>query len=466
MSRSDELRRQLIAGAIVTALALVVVFGGRVYRWIVDVGQGYAHEPIERVHVELLPTWVLSTSQGAPAEDEAFEELREALDDGGAAALLPLAEGLRSEYRRGRGHDSIIEFVKEWNAALDTKGIPFVVRGGALKTQRGMQSFVTTARTLEDFNLAVGGQKARLRVVERVDSTNVRESVLGETVEGVDGALLLSDRVLEFAVDGVWPVLGTGSPKSPLMTAFAADVREEVEHGVSPEALAVLRKTADMRLRAVEATADIQSRASCSGFVFTKLAWAGPRKRDLATLERSISQTAECPGVYEVEYTAIRDFERMARSTEGLDAALEELIAWAMRSIAMHEARHVIDAEQMGGLLEPVPCSACDGLSVREVVELSAYTAEFAWTDTPATATYQACMAIGSRGGSHRGAIIHLFEQIDADCVLGLPDQSTIRAFAKQAFDRDAPIELPEAFPSRVPLPPRARVGTDSPDKD
>ena len=183
------------------------------------------------------------------------------------------------------------------------------------------------------------------------------------------------------------------------------------------------------------------------------------------TLKRSVSQTAECPAVYEVEYTAIRDFERMARSTEGLEEALEELIAWAMRSIAMHEARHVIDAEQMGGLLEPVPCSECEGLEVREVVELSAYTAEFAWTDAPATATYQACMAVGSRGGSHRGAIIHLFEQIDADCVLGLPEQSAVRAFAKRAFDRDAPIELPDAFPSRVPLPPRARVGMDSPGK-
>ncbi len=262
------MRRPMIAGAIVTALALVVVFGGRVYRWIVDVGQGYAHGPIEHVHVE-----------------------------------LPLAEGLRSEYRRGRGHDSIIEFVKVCNA-------------------------------------------------------------------GVDGALLLSDRVLEFAVDGVWLVLGKESPKSPLMTAFAADVREEVERGLSSEALAV------------------------------------------------------------------------------------------------HEARHVIDAAQLGGLLKPLPCSACDGLSVREVVELSAYTAEFACTDTPATATYQACTAIGSRGGSHRGAIVHLFEQIDADCVLGLPDQSAIRACAKRAFDRDAPIEPPEAFPSRVPLPPRARVGADSPGND
>lgn len=466
MSRSDELRRQLIAGAIVTALALAVVFGGRVYRWLADVGQGFAEEPIDRVHVELLPEWVLSVSRGGPAENEAFDELRVALDDGGVDPLLSLAEGLRSASRRGRASDAILDFVRDWNEVLDDRGIPFVVRGGALNTARGTQTFVTTARTLEDFHVAVGGTKARLRVVERVDSTNIRESVLGETVEGVDGALVLSDRMLEFAVDAVWPVLAKEGPKSPLMTAFAADVSDEVRRGISAEAFSLLEKTAEARLRAVDATRSIQARAECSGFRFTRLAWAGPRAKDLATLKRSVSQTAECPAVYEVEYTVIRDFERMARSTEGLDRALEELIAWAMRSIAMHEARHVVDAEQTGGLLEPVPCSACAGLSVREVNELSAYTAEFAWTDTPATATYQACKAVGSRGGSHRGAIVHLFEEIDADCVLGLPEQDAVRAFAKRAFDRDAPIALPDGFPSHVPLPPRARGSNGSPRND
>lgn len=72
MSRSDEQRRLLVAGAILAALALAVVFGAHTYRWVADAWAEFTMDPIERVHIELLPLWALSVSgtKGVPAEDE------------------------------------------------------------------------------------------------------------------------------------------------------------------------------------------------------------------------------------------------------------------------------------------------------------------------------------------------------------------------------------------------------------
>ena len=419
-------------------------------------------EPIDRVHTELLPMWILSTSSaaGETDEDEAFRELMAALEDSRADALPGIAERLRGAVRRGETGEEFGDLLAEWNEALDAEGIPFVVRGGALVTPKGPQHFVTAARTLYDLPIGVGETSARIRVVERVDGTNVRESVLGETGELVEGGLVLSDRVLEFATDRVWSVLDEDATMPGWATAFAAGVRDEVRRDLPPDVHALLERTAAARMKAVEATLSIQARRPCSGFILRDLGWNGWAEKDLESLKRYIEH-GDCPKVYEVEYEAIRDFSRTARATDGLEEALAALLAWSMRPIALHEGRHAADAAIAGALADPVPCSLCTGLTDRERIELSAYTAQFAWTGAPATSTYQACLAIGGRGGSHRGAIGFLFEQLDADCILGLPSVEDLRAFETRAFDRDAAVVLPPSFPDRVSLPPRAKLATD-----
>gem|GEM_PF-2067351 len=460
MPRQQELRRQLLAGGATAALALAVLFGPRVYRALADLWNGFAAEPTHKVHAELLPQWALSVSNtpGMPGEAEAFDALKQGLDESRTDELQGIADALRDALRDPTVESAapMIELLTDWNAALDREGAPYVVRGGVLRVGTRIQPFITGAHTLHDMPVAVGDASVRLRVIERIDGTNIRESVLGETHEVAEGALVLSDRVLEFALNRVWPLLDADAKAPRWGTTFAEDVREEVKRDLSPEAFEALRATAAKRQAAVEAVEAIQSRTHCSNFVMKPLGWAGASGRSLKNLDR-FTNGGPCPGVLPLEYEAIRDFGTQAKGTKQLDEAVQALLAWSMRPIAMHEARHAADSAITGGVLDPVPCSACGDLSDRARIELSAYTAEFAWTDTPAMAAFQACLAVGQRRGSHRTAVEYLFEQVDGDCIFGLPEQSEIRAFAKRAFDRDAPIALPDTFPASVTLPPRSQ---------
>ena len=453
-----------MAGGVVAVLALGVIYGNRVYTAIVDLWHGYTAEPIERVHVELLSAWLLSRAKaaGAGPEEEAFEELLDALDEGGIPELRAIAEDLREETQR-RGYekdDALAGHLTAWNEALDRAGAPFVIRGGALESPRGPQLFITSGRTLHDGVVDVGSQTVRVRVIERVDDMNIRESVLGENVEVAQGGLLLSDRVLEFAIDRIWPILDPQAKPTAWSATMVDAVRAEVRRDLSPESYAVLEDLAGARLAAVEAALATQSRRKCSGFLFPRVGWRGVSPRDRDVLRRHVS-AKDCPDVTEQEFEAVRTFTDRASAEPDLEEAVGALLAWSLRPIALHEGRHAADVEVTGSLLEPVPCSACGDLSDRAKNELSAYAAEFAWTSAPAMAAYQVCLAIAGSGGSHRSAIEFLFDELDGDCVSGLPDQATVRAFEKRAFARDQPMALREAFPGSIPIPPRARALSD-----
>lgn len=450
-----------MAGAVVALLALGVIYGKRAYVAVSSLWYDYSVEPIERVHVELLSAWLLSRANapGAGSEEEAFEALVTALDEGGIPELRSIAEDLREETQR-KGYekdDALAGYLTAWNDALDRAGAPFVLRGGALMSPRGPQLFITSGRTLHDGRVDVGSQSARVRVIERVDRTNIRESVLGENVEVAEGGLILSDRVLEFAIDRIWPVLDANAKPTAWPIALVDQVRAEVRRDLPPEAYSVLERLAGVRLAAVEAALGTQSRRRCSGFLFPRVGWRGVSPRDRDVLRRHVS-AKDCPGVTEEEFEAVRTFTDRAAAEPDLEEAVSALLAWAARPIALHESRHAADVDVTGSLRDPVPCAACGGLSERARNELSAYTAEFAWTTVPATAAYQVCLAIEGSGGSHRSAIEFLFEELGGDCIVGLPDQQAVRAFERRAFERDEPMAVRDAFPSSLPIPPRARA--------
>lgn len=459
MSRQQERWRQLIAGAVVATLALGVIFGKRAYSAIADLWYGYSADPIERVHTELLSVWVLSRADaaGAGPEEEAFAELLAALDEGGIPELRSIAEDLRAETQR---EDYDIEgpvagYLTAWNDALDEAGAPFVIRGGSLRSPKGMQLFITSGRALHDGFVDVGSESVRIRVIERVDRTNIRESVLGETVEVAEGGLLLSDRILEFATDRIWPILDAEAKPTTWTATMADEVRAEVRRDLPPESYAVLQRLAGLRLAAVEAAGSIGARRHCSRFLFPRVGWRGVSPEDRDVLRRHVS-AKDCPAVTEQEFDAVRNFTDRAAAEPGLEEAMTALLAWSTRPIALHEARHAADVGVTGSLREPVPCNACGELSDRARNELSAYAAEFAWTAAPAMAAYQVCIAIEGSGGSHRTAIEFLFKELDGDCIFGLPDQDAVRGFEKRTFGRDEPMRLRAEFPTSVPIPPRA----------
>lgn len=449
-----------MAGAIATVIALGIVFGGRVYTTMVDLWHGYAQEPIERVHVELLSTWLLSraNADGGDAEAKAFEDLLAALDEGGISKLRTIAVELREE-PSGEPEvqaEALAGHLTAWNDALDEAGAPFVVRGGVLQSTGGPQLFITSARTLYDGVAEVGSESARIRIVERIDGTNVRESVLGENVEVAGGGLLLSDRVLEFSIDRIWPILDPEAEPTAWTATLAEEVRAEVRRDLPPQSYAVLEGLARARLAAVEASLATQSRLSCSGFLFPRVGWNGVSAMDREKLQRYVSSD-DCPALTEQEFDAVRTFTDRAAAEPALEDAVTALVAWSLRPIALHEARHAADAIVTGDLLEPVACHGCGELGNRVRNEVSAYVAEFAWTSAPATAVYQACLAVENSGGSHRAAIEFLFEELDGDCIFGLPDRAAVREFEERAFGREQEIVLGESFPVSVPIPPRAR---------
>lgn len=443
----------------VTVLALGVIFGKRAYTAIADLWYRYSADPIERVHAELLTAWLLSRSNapGAGPEDEAFEELLAAVDEGGIPELRSIAQGLReaTQAEDYKADGSVGRYFTAWNDALDSAGAPFVIRGGALPSPDGPQLYIISSRTVHDGSVDVGSESVRIRVIEQSDLMNIREPVLGMNIEVAVGGLLLSDRVLEFAINRIWPILDADAKPTAWRATMADEVRAEVRRDLQPESYAVLERLAGLRLAAVEAAVSIGSRKQCSRFVFPGAGWTGVSSEGRDVLRRHVS-AKDCPAVTEQEFDAIREFSDRAAAEPALEEALAALLAWSVRPIALHEARHAADAEVTGSLREPVPCTGCGDLSDRARNELSAYAAEFAWTDAPAMAVYQVCIAMES-GGSHRTAIEFFFEELDGDCIFGLPDQETMRGFEKRTFGRDEPMALQAEFPRSVPIPPRAR---------
>lgn len=81
---------------------------------------------------------------------------------------------------------------------------------------QGPVFYAKNYRVIDDSQGKVGGVSHRVRLLKRVDQTNVRELYLGQTSRFSDGALLTADRIVDSAVPRVWPLLDdTGDRQLP-----------------------------------------------------------------------------------------------------------------------------------------------------------------------------------------------------------------------------------------------------------
>ena len=455
----------LIAGAIAAVFFAVIIWGGDVWRWYaerLDAPPNVGAVDVEALHAEHFPAWVVAASRGIDSEParEKLTALREAVkEDGNLAELLRrLKELTTSDKLADRGED-LTRWFSQWNGYLDEQGVPYQLTGG-LMAGDNVHVWATSLHTLADLQVRVGDRTVRARVFERVDDTNLREFYLGAAQPAVDGAVILSDRVLEYALDRLWPVLDPATADADLFETarpFAATIRKEVAGGLPADALRVLQQTAAARLEIVVAADAIRSRTDCSRFIISRIPWRGFSERDLSNMARAVDDWSDCPGVKPSEHEALERGSQALRRVEDLRPAIESLLAWSTRTIALHEARHVADAEDNGGLEERLDCSICkdrDGASV--TAELSAYVASIAWSDSPATALYQACDAVADQAGSHRRALELLLDATSSSCnVEPVQPAEAMQALEQRAFERSDAITLPEDYPASLPLPRR-----------
>ncbi|MFT4974380.1 MAG: hypothetical protein ACI8S6_000262 [Myxococcota bacterium] len=467
-----ERRDQIIAVVLLAAVGVGTVLPwddlGEVVRGRLTLGGDRAYHPahpiqwqevaLEEVHQELLPRWSIAAARpGDPLDQQqeawAWAALEEALvvDEN----LLELATALRSAIRKSAWthHEEIAYLTWAWSHYLEQPGWRLEGR----VQDHGDGTFVTmkTYRVVADTAVPLGDVEQRVRLLRRADHTSITERYLGHAGDGGgEGALLLADRIEVFALESLWPLMDPaldGQHTGPAR-AWAASVREEIGAALSDEQTAVLQGTAAARAGALRARQALRDRTDCSGGHVGEIPWQGvsvwfaARLRQAAVRDRDVP----CPVVTEDEAEALA-----ARfDAEGLEAALEALVAHAARATALHEAQHLADRAQ------PPRCEGADfcatvGLDADAVGELSAYLTSFASAEVGGTAFYQACLATHRGTGSHARAVaVAARALLPRGCVNPPPEALATQAQALRAEWRGerVPPRLATGFPQRVAL--------------
>ncbi len=428
---------------------------------------------LPRVHAELLPRWLIAQGRRADgeagaveAEVEAFAALREAVaPDGNLVALLDELHDLSPPSRLAEAPYRALYLTWAWTHYLDRQGAPFLVQGSVHARGFGPLLAATTHRVHTDAAVAVGVGLYRVRVTSRIDGTNLREQYLGAA--GHEDALVVIDRLRDFALDEVWPLLDpwldlpTGALRS-----FAEPIRREARARLSAEAMQRLEPTAAARgsmlhtLRTIE-----ERRRTCgSGFRINEVPWGGMAAAQLERLDEVARrhEGRDCPGITPAEVEVLERASAALQPDPALEAALEELVALTAEHVAIHEARHLADAKHAEGFEVPLPCASCSaamGIAARS--ELSGYLASLAWSPSPALALHQACRSLSADHGRplapgepHREALELLQRRIGPVCASGPPAElhALARHLELEMLGRSDPIALPRSFPRRLPL--------------
>ena len=425
-------------------------------------------DDLERVHAELLPSWIIQASQGRAGEAQAFEALLVPLErDQGAVEILRDLRGMIQDHETLLEQaDRPLELARVWNARLDRAREPWWIDANVMTSSGRSLFYVKTYKILADFDVTVRSKTYRTRVAARADRTNVVESKLGHTSPHQDGAIVLADRIYEFTLRDVWPLLDervdAARYPGPVHRAFAPALRHEITAQLAPEHVATLRRSAEARLELELARQSVASRRlSCnSQFLINALPWRGFPEEELEQLEAFAERERHqsCPAITEDEVEALSKASETLRDTEGLELAVEHLVAVISRPISVHEARHSADQATLGDFSDPLVCPKCDeaGLSSASRAELSAYLATFAARPDalPRVALYQSCLLDLARPTPHARALRLARAELQLDCTSPPHDNFGLSAAEMERtwLLRSDPITLPKDYPVRIEL--------------
>jgi hypothetical protein len=488
LARTRRRRVYVVAAfGVVTLVAIAIAAMLPVDRWLrgeIDCTGGRVYEPphpvalqnvdLAAVHRDLLPSWVLAAAgearEGVPlqSEDAAYRALRDAI--AADPNLLDLLETLRGHVRDGglrEDPERALWLAWAWSTYLDRAGYPYLVHGSVLRTRSGPVFSAIVYETDADASVSVGTEVYRVRVGSRIDGTNVRELYLGAA--GRDEAIIVVDRVQEFATTDLWPLFEPSLDEVlEERGAFGPAIRAEAQARLPAGAFDTLQAQAVRRWSIVHAVANVHERMrECgTGLQINSVPWYGfeperiRRLRDLA--ERDEGEP--CPSITRQEVDALESASQQLLRARDLQPAVEAMVAWTAEHVAIHEARHLADDASADGFDEPLRCRSCnEEMGIVARAELSGYLASLAWSPSPATALYQACRAISddrrwNRGravkGPHAQAMGLLQLRLGPICGKGPPaDLSAIgRMLEDEMLERSEPMSLGDAFPRRLPI--------------
>ncbi len=417
-----------------------------------------AGSDLEQVHRELLPAWGIAMGSLMDRAPAAMEKLRARVKDPNLLELLDELHRLTTE-DPDKNSERIFYLLRAWNRYLDRNKQPWHV-DGAIRLRPHPFLYLKVYRVDADLRVRVAAESIRARLLRRVDGTNVVELYLGSASRHQDGAMVVVDRILEFAMDELWPLMGppgAGAEASPL-TRFGPRVRKEAQ-GVLPAAtLALLSRTAPARATLTASMKHINAQARCgSRFRVLAISHSGLSARAKSMI-RSVAlrdQGASCPAITPAAAEEMIAASAVLEATRGLDAAVGALAAWVARGVTIHEARHVADDRRANLETSAPACAACPGdMGRQQIAELSAYLASFATRDAGYLNLMQACSAADkSSRGPNRGAILAAVKALGGACgEKGPPADLYTRAAAleRRFFGRSETITLPANFPGKL----------------
>ncbi len=259
----------------------------------------------ERVHGEgqLLLNWGL-TGQGE-------EELREALSV--EPELLEVFSSISEmSWRNNMGNfEAISEEVLRWNAIYEEAGLPLVLSPVAA----GQQLVILVHHELLRFTVQVGQEAAQVKLVERVEGSNVAAPTIARSTD-LNAVLINAARVRSEAVL-VWAQLGLNP-----------SLDQEIQQALGEEDFQLLLAMAPARRKAESAKTSINARSSCSGFGVYEVPVSGPDDAFLGQLKRYVG-TGSCAAIKASELKAL------AATQAPVPPAFERLAGHVLRGVVL-----------------------------------------------------------------------------------------------------------------------------------
>lgn len=405
------------------------------------------------VHGELWTDWVIAASQDdADARRGAEQALRTAIaaDANLAALFAELATLVGPNLTEDRARKRVLWIVGAWNDYLDDNGAGWFL-DASIRLEPSVMFFAMTYRIVGDGDGTVAGERKRVRVLDRIDTLNLRELYSGYVSSAEQGAIVIGDRTIALALDRTWPAFGEvigEAEMARLWRAFGPAIVREAENALSPSTIAVLRASATARADAALAREAIALRRECgSRFVITDLPWNGYDPTTLEGLDRWI-EDGDCPAITEREVESLRRATPIFRAAPGLADALADLARWRARGVAVHELRHVADDLDLDDE-DALPCAICPvGTPLAVRAEVSAYLAELAWSESPAVELLDACVTRSQGDSAHARAAEIVMDAGGWSCTEPPPADisTTARALEQRAFGRSDEIAVDPSF--------------------
>ena len=376
----------------------------------------------ERLYAELIPAWMIAV--GHPTDPDAAAKITDrAQAVRQAVAADPNLSSLFDELERlalapRENGERLVYLAWAWNRQVDLLGVPWRLGANVLIGADQAYFYTESYRVVGDARVLVGSESVRTRILSRVDSTNIVESFLGRVADHRDGAFVVLERLEEFVLDEIWPLLDAD-----------ALVGRELVGGP------LIQRELFYELRLPDLVALIHS--------------APWRRQLLAALDID----ADCPPVTPVEVRAIAEAARHLRATKGLEDALAALLAHAARGFAVHEARHAADEGRLFAYQKMrLRCGQlCRGWDRVGLAELSAILASLAHSPARYLALYQMCgMEIDN---CPRRAGVLIADALPGGC--DDPDENLALDAAgleELWLGRSEPIAVPEEFPRVLPV--------------